>query len=165
MVEINTIPVEVRWNLATRAMTAIPIAYSRGVRRRFGDGFEDLDEEIWKEVGKSQAGLARAFNFPLRNAGDVARAFGTLSVLLLGPELQGEVKIARSQDAATLCTTACPLVSRAREVGEETPSLCQACRAYTETAVASLNPDYDVTYQSGICVGDHQCEIRIEPVR
>lgn len=162
MVEINQIPAEVRWSLATRAMTAVPIAYSQAVRRRFGSGFEDLDEEVWEEIGKSQAGLARAFNFPLRDAGDVARAFGTLSTLLLGPELQGEMKVAEDRDCAAMYTTACPMVSRAREIGEETPSLCPACRAYTASAVAALNPEYEVTYRSGICVGDRQCEIRIE---
>ncbi|QSZ67263.1 hypothetical protein RJ40_06980 [Methanofollis aquaemaris] len=165
MVEMNQIPAEVRWSLATRATTAIPIAYGRAIRGRFGSGFEDLDEEVWEEIGKSQAGLARAFNFPLRDAGDVARAFGTLSVLLLGPELQGEVKVAEGRDCAALYTTACPMVSRAREVGEETNSLCPACRAYTATAVSSLNPEYGVTYRSGICVGDRRCEVQIEPRR
>lgn len=163
MTKIEQIPAELRWSIATRAATAMPFAYHRAVMERFGGGFEESVQAIWREAGKEQGALARGFAMPLKTAADVAEAYSTISTLLLGPELQGEVKVAKDRDCAEIVVTSCPMCSRAAEMGMDSRATCASCRAYGEAAVKSLNPAYGVAYRSGMCVGDEECRIRVEP--
>ncbi|NVO67284.1 hypothetical protein [Methanofollis tationis] len=163
MTKIEQIPAELRWNIATRAATAMPFAYHRAVMERYGEGFEESIVAIWREAGKGQGALARGFAMPLKNAADVAEAYSTISTLLLGPELQGEVKVAKDRDCADIVVTSCPMCSRASEMGMDPRACCADCRAYGESAVESLNPSYGIAHRSGICVGDAECRMRIEP--
>jgi hypothetical protein len=163
MTGIEQIPAELRWSIATRAATALPFAYHRAVVERYGSGFEESVEAIWREAGKGQGALARGFAMPLKNAADVAMAYSTISTLLLGPELQGEVKVAKDRDCAEIAVSSCPMCSRPVEMGMEPRQSCASCREYGEAAVESLNPAYGIAHRSGMCVGDSECRIRIEP--
>lgn len=163
MAGIEQIPAEIRWSIATRAATAMPFAYHRAVMERYGEGFEESIVEIWREAGKGQGALARGFAMPLKNAADVAEAYSTISTLLLGPELQGDVKAAKDRDCAEIVVASCPMSSRAAEMGMDPRTCCADCRAYGESAVESLNPSYGIAHLSGICVGDAECRMRIEP--
>ncbi|TAJ45668.1 hypothetical protein [Methanofollis fontis] len=163
MVGIEEIPAELRWTLATRLATAMPFAFDKAMRERIGEDFGGMVADIWLEAGKKQIGLAKGFNMPLKNAADVANAYSTISTLLLGPELQGEVRVARNRDCAEIAVTSCPMCTRAQEMGVDPRSNCGPCRAYAAGAVGALNPAYAVSHRSGMCVGDERCEIRIEP--
>ncbi|MDK2975511.1 MAG: hypothetical protein PWP08_1882 [Methanofollis sp.] len=165
MTGIEQIPADLKWSIATRAATAMPFAYNRMIAERFGGGFEEADLAIWQEAGKRQGALARGFAMPLKHAGDVARAYDTLSTLMLGPERQSLVKAARDRDCAGIFVSSCPMCARAIETGADPHASCATCRTYGESAVESLNPAYGIAHLSGICVGDRQCEIRIEPKR
>jgi len=165
MTGIEQIPAELRWSIATRAATALPFAYHRMIQEGFGGGFEESVQAIWREAGKGQGALARGFAMPLKNAADVAMAYSTLSTIVLGPELQGEVKVAKDRDCAEIVISSCPMCSRAVEMGLDPHTNCAPCRAYGESAVESLNPAYGIAHRSGMCVGDEHCEIRIEPKR
>jgi hypothetical protein len=162
MVEINDIPAEVRWSLATRGASALPLAYAQVYRARHGSELDEISQGIWTEAGKSQGALARAFNMPTKNAEDVARAFSTLSTVMLGPELKGDVQVAQDRDCAMLITTSCPYLLRAREMGEDPAILWPACKAYCTAAVESLNPAYGITFESRMCLGEETCQKRIE---
>lgn len=165
MVEITDIPAEVRWALATRAASALPLAYAKVYRERHGSELDEITGAIWTEAGKSQGAVARAFNMPLRNAEDVARAFSTLSTVLLGPELKGGVQVAQDRDCARAVTTSCPYLSRAREMGEDPKTVCPECTAYCTAAVKSLNPAYGITFEDRMCLGGETCQMTIEPER
>ncbi len=166
MVEINDIPAEVRWSLATRAASALPLAYAKVYRERHGSELGEISQGIWTEGGKAQGALARAFGMPLKGAGDVARAFSTLSTVMLGPELKGDVEVAQGRDCARVVTTSCPYLSRAREMGEDPAvSICPDCRSYCTAAVGSLNPAYGITFEDRMCLGGETCQMRIEPER
>ena len=52
---------------------------------RYGEGFEESVQAIWREAGKGQGALARGFAMPLKNAPDVAEAYSSISTPLLGP--------------------------------------------------------------------------------
>lgn len=165
MVEIKDIPAEVRWSLATRGASALPLAYAQVYRARHGSELGEISNVIWEEGGKTQGALARAFNMPLKNAEDVARAFSTLSTVMLGPELEGDVQVAQGRDSACVATTSCPYLSRAREMGEDPAILCPDCGAYCTAAVESLNPAYGITFEDRMCLGAETCQMRIEPKR
>lgn len=165
MVEINDIPAEVRWSLATRGASALPLAYAKVYRARHGSELSEISNAIWAEGGKTQGALARAFTMPLKNAEDVARAFSTLSTTMLGPELKGDVQVAEGRDSARVVTTSCPYLSRAREMGEDPETICPECRAYCTAAVESLNPAYGIAFEDRMCLGAETCQMRIEPKR
>ncbi|MDD4255839.1 MAG: hypothetical protein PHP59_10760 [Methanofollis sp.] len=165
MVEITDIPAEVRWSLATRGASALPLAYAKVYRERHGGELGEISGAIWTEAGKTQGALARAFTMPLKNAEDVTRAFSTLSTVMLGPELKGEVQVAQDRDCARVVTTSCPYLSRAGEMGEASETICPDCRAYCTAAVESLNPAYGIAFGSRMCLGGETCQMTIEPKR
>lgn len=165
MVEINDIPAEVRWSLATRGASALPLAYAKVYRERHGGELGEISGAIWTEAGKTQGALARAFTMPLKTAEDVTRAFSTLSTVMLGPELKGEVQVAQDRDCARVVTTSCPYLSRAREMEEAPETICPDCRAYCTAAVESLNPAYGIAFGSRMCLGGETCQMTIEPKR
>lgn len=163
MVNIHDIPAEARWEMAVRAANTLPHAYYAAFRTVTGGTYEKELEEalasVWAHAGEEQGAIARAFAIPVRNAKEIAEAFSTISVIFLGPELEGGI---REEGESTVITiTQCPMVAQAS--GFELPgeSVCRNCAAYCTSAVKSLNPAYMLRNVKAMCLGDANCEMRI----
>ncbi|HDR72627.1 MAG TPA: hypothetical protein ENN85_01725 [Methanoculleus sp.] len=166
MVDIEDIPAEARWNIAARAANDMIFGYRRAFKEATKGAYEDeLNEAIaalWGQAGKQQTVVADAFDLPRGTAPEVAETFVAISKLFLGPELAGGGVEPGEGDGAVIITTACPMASRAQQIGLDGRVVCNACRAYTTAAIESLNPDYDVRTARGICMGGDMCEMRIK---
>lgn len=161
MAKIEKISPEVRWQIATRAANSVHFAYYRAIQdagnAEFRDAFAAISHEFWRRAGRQQADLARKLGCPTGNAFEVAETFSTLSKLLLGPELEGEVRRGEG-DFAVLVTRSCPMNTLAREMETDLSETCAHCQDYSKNAVESLNPDYELHYSQGMCTGDPLCE-------
>ncbi len=169
MVTIRDVPAEVRWALATKAANDFSFTYPAAVRSIVGEMFDAelsaMETQMWAGFGKEQATLAKGFGFPLRTARHVADAFSTLSVLLQGPEIDnGEVRDGPG-DSAIITIEACPMLKRAKSNGISGEAVLQGCRAYTQSSVSSLNPDYEVSFNRSMCRGDAACEMQVNRAR
>ncbi len=159
------IPVDVRWKIAGRELSALPIAYRAAFRRAADDQlYNEIEREIWREQGREVNVIATAFRMPRRTAREVADAFMAGSRLLFGPEFIGDVR-ETAPDRAVLTMRSCPLVSRAMEMGEDPLVACNVCHAYANAAIAHLNDRYALRYTGGICTGDTACTMTIGPER
>ncbi|MDD1653532.1 MAG: hypothetical protein LUQ64_03190 [Methanomicrobiales archaeon] len=166
MVNIDQIPAEVRWRLATQAVNDLPFVYGMVYRNIVGEMYtRELDEasrRIWMEAGKEQAAVARAFALPVRNAMQVAQAFATVCVLYMGPEMNnGEVRPGEG-DSAVLTLERCPMYTRSLKWGMDPKKIITDCRAYCMAGVQALNPDYEVKFEKSLCAGDAGCKMRVE---
>jgi hypothetical protein len=169
MVNIDQIPVEVRWRLATQAVNDLPFVYGMVYRNVVGEMYSrELDEasrQIWMEAGKEQAAVARAFALPVKNALQVAQAFSTVCVLYMGPEMDnGEVRQGGG-DSAVITLERCPMYTRSLKWGMDPKKIITDCRAYCMAGVQALNPDYDVKFEKSLCAGDAGCRMRVEKKR
>ncbi|HOI13410.1 MAG TPA: hypothetical protein PLG75_06100 [Methanoculleus sp.] len=159
------IPVDVRWKLAAREVSALPLAYRRAIR----DGadnqlYNEIERAVWREQGRETGVIARAFGMPLGSAREVAEAFAAATGVLFGPEYRYEVRESGPKEAI-LTVRKCSMVARAKELGENPLTVCNACHAYTGAAIPGLNPDYASKYLSAVCAGDDACSIVVKPAR
>ena len=159
------IPMDARWKLAAREVSALPLAYRRAIRNGADDQlYNEVERAIWREQGREAGVIARAFGMPLGNAREVAEAFAAATGVLFGPEYRYEVKDPAPGEAL-LTVSGCAMTARAEEEGENPLAACNACHAYTNAAISGLNPNYAPNYQSAICAGDAACSIVVRPAR
>ncbi|WP_292365437.1 MULTISPECIES: hypothetical protein [unclassified Methanoculleus] len=159
------IPVDVRWKLAAREVSALPLAYRRAIRDGADDQlYNEIERAVWREQGREAGVIARAFGMPLGNAREVAEAFAAATGVLFGPEYRYEVKDS-APDEAILTVRKCAMTTRAKEQGENPLAVCNACHAYSKAAIPDLNRDYTLKYRSAICAGDGTCSIVVRPAR
>jgi len=159
------IPVDVRWKLAAREVSALPLAYRRAIRDGADDQlYNEVERAVWREQGREAGVIARAFGMPIRDARGVAEAFAAATRVFFGPEYRYEIRDS-GPDEAVLTVRECAMVARANERGEDPLTACNACHAYANAAVPALNQDYALKYQSSICAGDRTCSITVRPVR
>jgi hypothetical protein len=165
MVDIERIPAEARWKLATRAATSLFVASGRAYREaakgRFNAEMDEAARLIWSEAGKEQGVIAQAFGLPVDNAENVAETFMLLSRVYLGAELKGNVR-KEEGDRAVVLTANCPFLKRALEQEIDPESNFNCCNGYAQSAIQSLNPAYEMHFDEGMCKGDSQCAMRIE---
>lgn len=166
MVNIDQIPAEVRWRLATQAVNDLPFVYGMVYRNIVGEMYtRELDEasrQIWMEAGKEQAAVARAFALPVRNALQVAQAFATVCVLYMGPEMNnGEVRPGEG-DSAVLTLERCPMFARTQKFGMDPKKIMTDCHAYCTAGIHALNPVYEMKFEKSLCAGDSHCRLRVQ---
>lgn len=156
---------DVRWKLAVREISALPLAYRRAIRDGADDQlYNEVERAVWGEQGREAGVIARAFGMPLGNAREVAEVFSAATRLLFGPEYRYEVKDPAPGEAL-LTVSGCGMTARAGEQGENPLVVCNACHAYTNAAISGLNPNYAPNYRSAICAGDAACSIAVKPAR
>ncbi len=159
------IPMDARWKLAAREVSALPLAYRRAIRDGADDQlYNEIERAVWQEQGREVGVIARAFGMPLGDAREVAEAFAAATGVLFGPEYQYEIRDSAPGEAV-LTVRKCAMVVRAKEQGENPLVVCNACHAYANAAIPDLNRGYTPTYMSAICAGDGTCSIAVKPAR
>ena len=158
------IPVDARWKLAAREVSALPLAYRRAIRDGADDQlYNEVERVVWQELGREVGVIARAFGMPLGNAHEVAEAFAAATRVLFGPEYQYAIRDS-GPDEVVLTIRKCAMVERARGEGENPLAACNVCHAFSNAAIPDLNRNYALKYQSSICAGDSTCSVMIGPV-
>ncbi len=161
---LKEVPAEQRWDIATRCSDMMPFVYTQAFRKIAPERQEELDraeKEIWREFGKRQGDIAKSIGYPVNSAMEVAEAFREISRTILGPQLQGRA-IQEKGDSATIITEQCPMAANTEKFGAEARHTCELCRTYGTAATESLNPNYHVTSDTHMCMGDSSCRMTFE---
>jgi hypothetical protein len=161
MTDIKDVPAEVRWEIATRSATAMPLAYDIFFREVLGEKFDVIEKQIWIEGGKQAKGLTQDLALPVGNAREVNNSWAVLSLVLFGPEIRRKA-VEETENRAVDKITGCPFLNRANEMGLDPKRLFETCQAYKKSIVEILNPRYTQRFGSGMCLGDPYCESIIE---
>lgn len=157
------IPVDVRWKLAARELSALPLAYRRAIRDGADDQlYNEVERVVWQELGKEVGVIARAFGMPVGNAHEVAEAFAAATRVLFGPDYQYEIRDS-GPDEVDLTIRKCAMVERAEEAGENPLAACNVCHAFANAAIPDLNRNYVLKYRSSICAGESACSVTVRP--
>ncbi|WP_292394603.1 hypothetical protein [Methanoculleus sp. UBA303] len=157
------IPMDVRWKLAAREVSALPLAYRRAIRDGADDQlYNEVERAVWQELGREVGVIARAFGMPLGDAHEVAEAFAAATRVLFGPEYQYEIRDS-APDEADLTIRKCAMVERAKTEGENPLAACNVCHAFANAAIPDLNRNYAPKYRRSICAGDGACSVTVRP--
>ncbi|MDE4908774.1 hypothetical protein L0665_09160 [Methanogenium marinum] len=165
--KLKQISAEQRWDIATRCSDMMPFAYEQAFSKIAPEQQSELnmaEKEIWQKLGEKQADIAKSIGYPVNSAVEVAEAFNEISRIVLGPQLQGRI-IQEKGNSATIITEQCPMAANTERFGGEARHTCELCSAYTTAAVESLNPDYHISTDTHMCMGDSSCRMNIEKIQ
>lgn len=162
MVNIDDIPAQVRWEIATKAANSQSVVYDMLVRQIIGDKIDDIWNVIMTQGGKESKNLAESLSLPASNAVEIESTLDIISTIIMGPELRGEI-LQASEKRVIGKMTGCPMLNAHRNIGlEPTAGTAANCQAFCQSAVESLNPRYTMRYTRRMCTGDTHCEYAIE---
>jgi hypothetical protein len=152
---------EMRWQLAARSASRLPVVCTAVLRMRLGDAYDDhLAEEIWCHVGAEASDIAKGLDLPVSPADRLAGSLLEIVRTLFGSEFRGEI-LDLAADRAVLLITRCPILLRAMEMGECSSEFFHPCLAFCVSATEALHADYSVRFIRAMCLGDKNCELRL----
>lgn len=155
--ELEDIPAEVRWEIATRTSQSLSVGYGMAFRQILDEEtVKQVEKAIWTEGGKEVKAIANILGLPSKNAIEVNDAWGIVGMIIMG---EWEYK---TQEANNDCVighlTSCPNLNTHREMNAPIISMPDLCQAYCTGAVESLNPKYTQKFTKRMCTGDSYCE-------
>jgi hypothetical protein len=160
MVDIERVPVEMRWRLATRMLTFLPFAYHHVFQERVGEEYRSYENRIFSDLARESKAIAVAYQMPVTNAVDLSQTLGSVAAVMFGP-FRGWILREHSEDNAVILIRGCPNMDLAREFGFAVRDACNACQSYTATLLESLNADFRLTFSAAAAPEGEVCEMRI----
>ncbi len=162
MPDLRSIPDATKWRLAAQCAARLPAMYDTVFRPVAKDNYDELEQAIWVELATLSLEIARTLQLPVRNAQEIAQSLVMVNTILFGPEYKGE-SIEVGEDGAVIMVKRCPLVAEGRGAGTSTDGVFRRCMAFTLTSQNNFNPKYSSRFVRAMCMGDRQCEIKVEP--
>ncbi len=164
MVDINNFPVELRWKIAARSASTLPLTHEKIFKDILGQEYkkiqpltDTINYLLWIQGGKDASILSNYLGLPTKTAEEVDKAQRLISEILYGPEIQYTIAYT-NKDRVKTQITSCPLQNRAKELGLETENLFENCKAYNKSFIDNLNPKYTQRFIKAMCRGDSYCE-------
>jgi hypothetical protein len=160
MVDLRDIPEGTRWQIATKILSSLPIMYDIAFREAVGEKYDELEYQVWLELGKDAMDIAEAFHLPVSTAAELAGDLRLITRVIFGAEFRYEV-LEISEDRATLLTKTCPFLGSTYEYGGAAKHLFPKCLAFSVAVVETLNPKFTARFVRSLCMADRTCEMAI----
>jgi hypothetical protein len=158
---MKDISMEMRWQIAARSASSLPVVCTAILRTRLGTAYDDhLVEEIWCHVGDEASAIAKGLDLAVKPADRLASSLLEILRILFGQEFRGEI-LDLDSDRAVVLINRCPILMRAMELGEHSPAFFHPCMACCVSATESLHSDFSVRFIRAMCLGDKNCELRV----
>jgi hypothetical protein len=158
--DLDSIPDRMKWQIASKLASTLPLFYDLAFRKEIGERYDEIERDIWIEIGRQARALAVSYQLPVGNAEQIADTLQVVSTVFFGPEFRGE-KLVVNRDRTTVMKTRCPFLLRELEICQPTDLFFQKCMAFSISAVESINPDYTLRFVRSMCTGDKTCEAKI----
>jgi len=160
MVEEADIPDATKWLIASRLASRLPVMYDIAFRKKVGDEYDVIEQDIWIETGKEAKSVADAFKLPVKTAPDLATTYRIISKIFFSPDYSTEhIKI--EEDRSVVRVSKCPFIFRELEMRGHTEPLFSKCLTFSISAIEALNPEYSLRFVRSMCMGDKACEMKI----
>jgi hypothetical protein len=159
--ELEDIPSEVRWEIATKASMASSIGYGMAFRQILGeDTVRKVEESITAQGGKELKNIADSLGMPAENAIEVDDAYGFIGMAIVG-KMEYET-LESSETRVVQRITSCPNLNTHKDMKAPIISMPHLCQVYSSSAVEELNPKYTHSFTKKMCAGDDCCEYAVE---
>lgn len=155
---VEKVPAEIRWAIATKALTGAATAVMKTLRDLLGqERYNEVSGQIWAELGKASKQVADALGLSGGDAKSAVETFKSVLNVTMGPEFKIETVEATAEKAVTRCT-ACPWWSRQQEFRIPGDLCSAASNAFDKAFAKALNPNLSLALTTGMCRGDAYCE-------
>jgi len=160
--KIDKVPLQGRWEIATKGLTGAYIAISKALKDAGGqEKFDEFNGPLWFEAGKGAKEFAETFGLPTDSAEDIEAVVHLLAQASMGPEFVFEVAEV-TNDRCVGKTTQCPWHKRWQEQGVGFDSCTVGHQRWGDGAVESLNPNFAFKLTKNMVRGDAHCEWVVE---
>ena len=159
MPDLRSVPDDMKWRVATQYAAHMAAIYEKVFRMVIPDRYDDLEQEVWMHMAQLSCEIAQSLRLPVDTARDLAESLRLVTSIVFGPDLKEEI-LEVGNDGAVIVIRRCPLIN-----GEafSTNGPFHRCMAFTLSSLKKMNPDYSSRFVRAMCMGDRQCEIKIEP--
>ena len=158
MNELKDIPDDVKWKLAARCTATLPALYDSAFRKEVGDHYDRLEHGVWMELAPIAYDMAKDLSLPVSSGEELAHTLAIIMTVLFGAAYKTEA-MELSENKGVLIIRRCPLLNQGPDATQNT---FHKCMAFTLTAVPLLNKKYTARYVRAMCMGERQCEIKIQ---
>jgi L-2-amino-thiazoline-4-carboxylic acid hydrolase len=164
MVEINKIPADIRWQIATQGLTGAYIALAEMFRKEKGKEFYvEFAKQLWGSAGPRAKEFTNAFGLPTGTLKELNDSMLLFALSSMGPEFKFEM-VEASDTRCVWQTTTCPWANRAKEQGVAELTCKEGHQAWAESVIKELNPEMKFTLTQSIPDGNSKCEWIIEKI-
>jgi hypothetical protein len=154
------IPDNLKWQIAARIASSLPVMYDMAFRPSLGEEYDRLEQDIWIHLGNEAAHVARSFSLPTGNSEEIASTLVTIFSIFFGPETKDE-RVKFEGDRAVVMLKRCPLLTRDMEIRRDSGQLFSKCLAFAIITTEALNPEYTLRFVRSMCMGDRNCEMKV----
>jgi hypothetical protein len=161
MQDLRSIPDDVKWKISAKGAARLPAIYEVVLSPVVGKRYDELEQEIWVEFSKFGFDIARSLHLPITNAENLAQSMSIVRAILFGPDYKDEV-MEIGDDGAVAIVKHCPFVDEAAGTGASPDRAFKRCLAFTLSTQKIMNPEYKSRFVRAMCMGDRQCEIKID---
>jgi hypothetical protein len=158
--DLDSIPDRMKWQIASKLASTLPLFYDIAFRQEIGERYDEIERDVWIEIGRQARDLAVSYQLPVGNAEQIADALQVVSTVFFGPEFRVE-KLVVNRERTTVMKTRCPFLLRELEICQPTDLFFQKCMAFSISAVEAMNPEYTLRFVRSMCAGDKTCEAKI----
>jgi hypothetical protein len=162
MAEIDKIPAETRWQMATQGLTGAFVACANALNDAVGkEKYEQFNGGLWYMAGKGAKEFADGLGLTVEKPKDIADVTELLTLASMGPEFKMEI-VEATDDKCVQRTTKCSWHERWKEQGIKFDLCGVGHQRYCEGLCESLNPNFTFTLSKSVVRGDPHCEGVIE---
>ena len=154
------IPEEMRWKIAAKIASMLPVTYGMVFRDIIGAEYDRLEQQVWVALAHEAKVVAWTFSLPVGTARELSSTLDILNTVFFGPEIKSE-QVSFESDHAVLLVRKCPLMLREQELHASSGDVFNRCLAFSIAAIEELNPEYTLRFVRGMCHGDRNCEMKI----
>lgn len=162
MPDLKSVPDDARWRIAAQHATKLAAMYERVFRPVIKDRYHELEHEVWIEMAKVSGEISRSLGFKVETARELAESLRWMTTLVFGPGSKEEI-IGIGRNGAVIVIRRCPLLMNDHGLSSSGEGIFQRCMAFTLTTQKTMNPAFSSRFVRAMCMGDRQCEVKIEP--
>jgi hypothetical protein len=162
MPDLRSVPDDIKWQIATHFAAHLTTIYESVFRPVVQNRYDELEQEIWMYVAQYSLEIAQSLRLPVGSARDLAETLRLVSSLFFGPDYKGEL-IEVGKERAVLIIRRCPALDGDCSSSASGDGAFHRCMAFTLASQKKMNPGYSSRFVRAMCMGDRQCEIKIEP--
>jgi predicted ArsR family transcriptional regulator len=160
MADINKIPDDIKWKIASENAARLPALYDAAFREIVGKRYDEIEQTIWMELSRTAFSIAHTLSLPVGTAQDLAETMRTVMILLFGLGFKSET-LKVGEDRSVIIVRRCPFIDEGTALGAGGARTFHKCMALTLASVPHMNKEFGARFVRTMCDGDRQCEIKI----
>ena len=160
---VESIPADVRWNIATQASTGTAVALDAAIQEAVGpETRKEILVKIYEGSAPAVKQIIDALGLPTDNAEAAVKAIDCANIVMFGTEMQMDFTEAGPQKVVVK-GTGCAFPLRMKEMGVKM-DCSPVCTAYQQATFKAVNPKLKVDIgDKCINQGDEYCgEVVVE---